>query len=204
MSKHVFKSLLAPLFPDMTITQLNGYWDLAINAQLPSRVFNLVANDLYRLPQVYGAYQQKLGHSPIKVSKDLARRLILEMLIEGPRYLSEIQKLFSIPADLRRTVLSKLIEDGLVCYAFCPIGNRISYFLSPRIRVTGKLKRRIEEVVSCNHPMTLYQISLYVGKCDFSDLCAYAKTVLQDEAHRLEVYFKNGKACMGLKGELHA
>lgn len=204
MSKHVFHSLLKSALPDVSIAQLNGYWNLAINAQLPGHVFDVIATDLYRIPQVFGAYQQKLGYSPAVMNKELATRLILEMLIEGPRYLSEMQKLFSIPTDLRRKVLTQLIHDRIVRFAFCPIGNCMSYFLSPRIRISKKSKQRIEEVMKCYHTMTLYQLSLYVGECSYSDICAYARTVFQDEEHALEIYFNAGKIHISEKGAFNA
>lgn len=204
MSKHTFKSILKKSLPDVTVIQLDRYWDLALTAQLPARVFDVIAADLYRLPDVYGAYEQKLGHSPVMVKKDQARRLILEMLIEGPRYMVEIQKLFSIPTALRRQVLTQLINDGLVCFAFCPIGNCIAYSLSPCIRLTRKLKQRIEEVVTGYQTMSLYQVSMYMQDCKYSDLCAYARTIFQDESHKLEVSFTNGKTYIAVKGELRA
>ncbi len=193
MSKLIFASILKGALPDTSIVQVSGYWDMALKANLPNRIFDLIVPQLYRLPLIHEAYCEKRGFSPLVMSEDQARRLILELLIEGPRYMSEIQKLFSIPAEMRRDVLASLVEARIVQCQFCPIGNCMAYELSPVLRVPKKVECKIDQAMSWSESISLYRLSLSVASVDYSVLCEFTRSILNNGSHKYAVEFHQGK-----------
>ncbi|MCH2003660.1 MULTISPECIES: hypothetical protein [Acinetobacter] len=180
MSKVIFASILKRSFLEVTKADIDAFWLHALNATLPARVLDVISPSLIHLPLVHDAYVNKLGHSPIIVRADQARRLILELLIDGPRYMSEIQKLFSIPSELRTSVMEQLIADKYVVFEFCPIGNCICFDLNPKLRINSELKYQIDRAMQKATQMTLYQISLRAIAFDYAILCIWAKLILRN------------------------
>lgn len=182
---------------------INAYWDLALKAQLPNRIFDLIVPNFHRLPLAYDAYCKKLGYSPITVNKSQARRMILELLIEGPRYISEIQNLFSITAEMRREVLSELVDSNKVVFEFCPIGNCISYDLAPYLRIPKKAKTVIDNAMRESQSMNLYQLSLRALDIDYAVICVFAKSVLNTGSYKYDVGFDIGNVVLSHKGSMN-
>ncbi|HCA5286870.1 TPA: hypothetical protein MW252_002987 [Acinetobacter nosocomialis] len=191
MSKVVFASILKRSLPEVTKVDIDAYWVHALNATLPARILDVISPSLIQLPLVHDAYVKKNGHSPLIVRPDQARRLILELLIDGPRYMSEIQKLFSIPSEMRMSVMEQLIQDKYVVYEFCPIGNCICYDLNPKLRINSELKYRIDRAMQKAPQMTLYQLSLRAIAFDYAILCIWAKLILRNGSLNYILNYEN-------------
>lgn len=193
MSKSAFATLLKSILPEVNKTQIDGYWLLALDANLPVKIFNQISSSFYKVPEIHAAYEKKVGFSPLVVDRDLARRLILETLIEGGRYMSELQRLFTIPANVRQEILEELISDGIVVWEFCPIGNCISYDLSSRLRPSGELKKGIKRAMFNADKMSLYRLSLFNVDFDYVWLCVWARSIFFNGSDLYEVESHNGR-----------
>ena len=177
MTKELFVSIVSARDKNLTPAQMTGYWEKGINGLLPARILEFIKMDLYRIPEIYHAYLSKFGHSPIKVNKDSFKRLVLEILIEGPRYMYELQRFFSVPAELRREVMEDLIASKAIDYQYCPVGNAILYSLNCQRRIPKKVERRISSIVG-EGTVTLYHLSLNIIEVDYSYLCAWVRDLI--------------------------
>lgn len=177
MSKELFISIVSSRDKSMTRAQINGYWERGIEGLLPERILEYIKLDLYRIPEIYHAYLTHRGFSPIRVNKESLKRLLLETLINGPCYMYELQRFFSVPAALRREVMEDLILSRAVTYQFCPIGNAILYSLNCQKRLPKKVERQIAAIVY-EKPVSLYHISLHIKEVDYSYLCAWFRDLI--------------------------
>lgn len=203
MSKSAFATLLKNTLPEVSKTQIENCWLLGLDANLPTRIFNAISPFFYKVPEIHAAYEKKVGISPSVMDRDLARRLILELLIEGSRYISEIQRLFTIPTAMRQEILAELIRDKIVVWEFCPIGNCISYDLSPDLRVNGVLKNGIKRAMKNADQMSLYRLSLFNVGFDYVWLCVWARHVFFNGSQDYEIGSHNGRVLVLNKaGEL--
>lgn len=191
MSKFIFASILKRSLPEVSKVDIEAYWKHALNATLPARILNVISPSFIQLPLIHEAYVKKMGLFPISVDAKQARRLILELLIDGPRYMSEIQKLFSIPSELRRAVVEQLIEEKYVVFEFCSIGNCLCFDLNPKLRVNTELKYRIDQVMQKNSQMTLYQLSMWMISFDYVLLCIWAKLILRNGSQHYSVNYQD-------------
>lgn len=191
MSKFIFASILKRSLPEVSKVDIEAYWKHALNATLPARILNVISPSFIQLPLIYEAYVKKVGLSPIAVDAKQARRLILELLIDGPRYMSEIQKLFSIPNELRIAVIEQLIEEKYIVFEFCSIGNCLCFDLNPKLRVNAELKYRIDQVMQKNSKITLYQLSMWMISFDYVLLCIWAKLILRNGSQHYSVSYQD-------------
>lgn len=191
MSKFIFASILKRSLPEVSKVDIEAYWKHALNATLPTRILNVISPSFIQLPLIHEAYVKKVGLSPIAVDAKQARRLILELLIDGPRYMSEIQKLFSIPSELRIAVIEQLIEEKYIVFEFCSIGNCLCFDLNPKLRVNAELKYRIDQVMQKNSKITLYQLSMWMISFDYVLLCIWAKLILRNGSQHYSVSYQD-------------
>lgn len=197
MSKIAFFSLLKTRLR-LSYPEINNYWELALTADLPQFVFDLVSPSFLRLPQVHQAYVKKYGLKPIPINKDEARRLILEAFIEGPRYMRELRQLYTLPKDLRLQIVTELLDERKICFRFCPIGNCVAYELNGRIRVPDNLARRLNTYLRANHRVSLYSFWQMTSKYDYSLLCVLAKNIQERDFGCVELTWQDGKAFLSL------
>lgn len=170
MSKMLFASLLREHF-SLDKTELESCWQMALNARLPRIMFEVLTPYLIRLPQIHEAYKQKQGEYPIMINEDMARRYLLEAFVEGPRYMRELASIFSIPSELRQKVIQDLINEKLLSWEYCPIGNCIAYKLNPYNKVPGHLLRRLNDCLRNTRQISLNAFSYRVGVKDYHILC---------------------------------
>lgn len=200
MSKVIFFSILKNKL-QLSRTELDQYWKLALNAELPKFVFDLISPSFLRLPQIHEAYVVKLGCKPVPINKDQTRRLILEALIEGPRYASELRELYTIPTDLRLNVVGELLADKKICFNYCPIGNCIAYELNRRTRAPDNLVRRLNTYLRANNKVSLYRFYLMSKQYDYSVLCMLASNIQECNFSNVGLQWVRGSAVLFYKEE---
>lgn len=193
MSKNVFTSCLQMAFPELGRKEITKYWEMALKAELPSLVFDAIVPSLIKLPEVYKAYSHKLGHAPIVISKEQARRTLLSAFAENDLYVREIQRFFTIPAELRRELLSELVIDGWLNYEFCSIGDCLCYSLNKWAKVPKKLSERLEHCIE-SESMTLYQLHLRAPDYDYAQICIWASKIFTKPSSYYLVKYKNNEA----------
>lgn len=198
MSKAVFTSILKSSL-QLSRSEMDAYWQLAMNASLPSFVFDLVSPSFMRLPQVHNAYVAKRGFKPIPMTKQQARRFILEALIDGPRYMKELRELYTIPTEMRLEVVAELLDDKKICFAFCPIGNCMAYELNRRIRVPESLVRRVNTYIRANKRISLFHFYEMVARYDYSVFCVLAGNILNRDYGCVGLKLENGITYLCLK-----
>lgn len=198
MSKSIFTSLLKSKL-HISQSEIEAYWKLALNASLPNFVFNLVSPSFLRLPQVHDAYVEKRGVKPVPVTKNQARRFILEALIDGPRYMRELRDLYTIPKQVRLDVMADLLDEKKICFSFCPIGNCMVYELNRRIRVPESLVKRLNTYLRANKRISLFHFYEMVAKYDYSVFCVMAKNILNRDFGHVGLKFENGIAYLCFK-----
>lgn len=195
MSKDLFISIVSSRDSQLTPAQLEGYWERGLSGLLPARILEFIKLDLYRIPKIYHAYLTIKGHSPVFINKDSFKRLVLETLIDGPRYMSELQQFFSVPAKLRREVMEELITERAVKYEFCPVGNAILYSLNCQKRLPKKSERQIAAVLG-ETEVTLYHLSLQIGDVDYVYLCAWFRDLLFRGSKQYVISYNNEKRAL--------
>lgn len=200
MSKTAFFSLLKTRL-SLNFSEIRHYWELALNADLPQFVFNVVSPSFLRLPQVHEAYVKKYGLKPIPINKDEARRLILEALIEGPRYMKELRELYTLPKDMRLQIVSELMDEKKICFSYCPIGNCMAYELNRRIRVPDNLARRLNRYLRANGRVSLYHFWQMTAKYDYSLLCVMAGRIQERDFGCVDLNWKDGKVFLSYRNE---
>lgn len=199
MSKELFISIVSARDGQLTRSQLEGYWERGLEGLLPARILEFIKLDLYRIPKIYHAYISLKGYSPTNVNKDSFKRLVLETLVDGPRYMSELQQFFSVPAKLRREVMEDLIEAGAIKYEFCPVGNAILYSLNCQKRLPQKIERQIGSVLG-ETEITLYHLSLQIGEVDYAYLCAWFRDLLFHGSKQYVISYNSEKRALVRKG----
>lgn len=200
MSKTAFFSLLKTRLK-LSYREINSYWELALTAELPQFVFDLVSPSFLRLPEVHQAYVEKYGFKPLPINKDEARRLILEALIEGPRYMKELRQLYTLPKDMRLSLIAELLDDKKICFSYCPIGNCMAYELNRRIRVPDNLARRLNTYLKANRRVTLYSFWQITAKYDYALMCVMAARIQERDFGCVDISRENGKVFLSYKSE---
>lgn len=201
MSKIAFFSLLKTRLR-LNLSEIRCYWDLALSADLPPFVFDVVSPSFLRLPEVHAAYAAKYGVKPVPINKDEARRLIMEALIEGPRYMRELRQLYTLPRELRLEVVAELLDEKKICFYFCPIGSQMLYELNRRIRVPDNLVRRLNTYLRANGRVSLYHFWQMTSKYDYSLLCVLAGRIQDRDFGCVDLVWENGKAYLVYKEEV--
>ena len=200
MSKIAFFSLLKTRLR-LSYPEINNYWELALTADLPQFVFDLVSPSFLRLPQVHQAYVSKYGLKPIPINPDEARRLILEAMIEGPRYMKELRQLYTLPKEMRLKIVAELLDEKKICFSYCPIGNCMAYELNRRIRVPDNLARRLNTYLRANGRVSLYHFWQMTAKYDYSLLCVMAGRIQERDFGCVDLSWKDGKVFLSYKSE---
>jgi hypothetical protein len=201
MSKIAFFSLLKTRLR-LSLPEIRCYWDLALTADLPQFVFDVVSTQFLRLPEVYAAYVNKYGLKPLPINRDEARRLILEALIDGPRYMKELRQLYTLPKELRQQVVAELLDEKKICFYFCPIGNCMLYELNRRIRVPDNLIRRLNTYLKANGRVSLYHFWQMTVKYDYSLLCVLAGRIQERDFGCVDLTWEGGKVFLFYKREV--
>lgn len=192
MSKSTFAAIIKAKLPEVSRVQIDAYWEMAHDANLPAVLFNAIVPSFHRLPTIHDAYVKMVGFSPLTIQRDQARRLILELLIEGSRYMSEIIRLFTIPAAMRQEIMEELIRDDFVCWKFCPIGNCISYDLNRRLLPKKKMQKRIHATMRNAERLSLYRLSMCAVNEDYFWFCLWARSVFFNGSNDYEIAYKDG------------
>lgn len=202
MSKTVFASILKSKL-QLNRFELESYWLQALNARLPQFVLELISPEFLRLPSVYQAYVNNCGFEPVILNKDQARRLILEALIEGPRYMTELRALFTISKEMRLEVITELLEEKTICFNYCPIGKCIAYELNRRIRIPDNLLRRLNSYLALNQRVSLYRFSLMATKYDYSILCVMAGRIQERDNSSILISRHKGQVYLTQQAVIH-
>lgn len=200
MSKIAFFSLLKTRLK-LSYKEINSYWELALTANLPQSVFDLVSPSFLRLPEVHQAYVNKYGFKPVPINKDEARRLILESLIEGPRYMKELRQIYTLPKEMRLKIITELLDERKICFSYCPIGNCMMYELNRRIRVPDSLARRLNTYLRANGRVSLYHFWQMTAKHDYSLLCVMAGRIQERDFGCVNLNWEGGKVFFTYKEE---
>lgn len=186
--------------PNLTTAQVEGFWECALKAKLPHHILEIIRMDLFRLPKVLQAYSSVHGYSPANIQKNSVRRLILEILIDGPRYMAEFQKLFTIPTEMRREIFSELIAIKAVKFEFCPVGDCMIYSLNHNKRIPKHVEQKIDLIVG-DSAVSLYHLSLHLQDIDYSYLCAWFRDLLFKGSNAYQIRYTADKRAWVSKKE---
>lgn len=183
MCKSLFASILRKKY-QFSRAAIEGFWQSAIAGSLPPFLFDEIQPDLVRFPKIYRAYAQKLGRSP-SISAYQAKILIIESLLEGPRYMSEFKKLFAIHKDMMNKIMAEMLEDSLITWSYCSIGNCISYSLG-KAQSNHNLMRKCRRIVKEKAPLRLSTLAMLM-EIDYLKACAMCGYLSQITASPIEI-----------------